>query len=362
MNWLSDYVRPKFRSLVGSPREVPDNLWHKCPECGHMIFHKELDKSRRVCVQCGHHMRLPVKHRLAMMFDDGVYDRQPLPKVAVDPLKFRDVKRYTERLKEAQAKSGETDALIVAKGPIEGRTAVVAAFDFGFMGGSMGMAVGEGFVAAAELAVAERAPLVAVPASGGARMQEGILSLMQMARVTVAVDMVKDAGLPYIVVLTDPTTGGVTASLAMLGDIAIAEPGSVIGFAGARVIEQTIHEKLPKGFQRAEYLLEHGMVDMVVPRDELKATLARVIRLLTVPVAPVAHPNLPAVFDTDHAEGHRETEPTGPVDDSEDPHPDVEALPAPEPAEKRKGGRTKAEAADTAEPAASTAADQPPGP
>jgi acetyl-CoA carboxylase carboxyl transferase subunit beta len=353
MNWLSDYVRPKFRNLVGSPREVPDNLWHKCPECGHMIFHKELEKTRRVCIQCGHHMRLPVKHRLAMLFDDGVYDRVALPKVAVDPLKFRDVKRYTDRLKDAQAKSGESDAIIVGKGPIEGRTVVVAAFDFDFMGGSMGMAVGEGFVTAADLAVAEGAPLIAIPASGGARMQEGILSLMQMARVTVAIDQVKDAGLPYIVVLTDPTTGGVTASLAMLGDIAIAEPGAIIGFAGARVIEQTIHEKLPKGFQRSEYLLEHGMVDMVVARDELKGALARTIELLTVPYIEPAHTNLPAVVGT-HVEGHREMEPTGPVDESEDPHPDVEA---PEETEagaeeadrkRRKAGRGRAKGGDAA--------------
>jgi acetyl-CoA carboxylase carboxyl transferase subunit beta len=356
MNWLSEYVRPKFRNLVGSPREVPDNLWHKCPACGHMIFHKELDKARRVCLQCGHHMRLPVKHRLAMLFDDGVYDREPLPKVPADPLKFRDVKSYSSRLKDAQAKSGETDALIVAKGPIEGQTAVLAAFDFDFMGGSMGMAVGEGFVVAAELAVKHRAPLVAIPSSGGARMQEGILSLMQMARVTVAVDMVKDAGLPYIVVLTDPTTGGVTASLAMLGDIAMAEPGAIIGFAGARVIEQTIHEKLPKGFQRSEYLLEHGMVDMVVPRDALKGTLARVIRLLTVPTMPYEQPNLPVVADSSHVEGHRETEPTGPVDESYDPHPDVEELPPPAEPPKRKGARK----GDDDSAAASTAADRAP--
>ncbi|MQX38009.1 acetyl-CoA carboxylase, carboxyltransferase subunit beta [Roseospira navarrensis] len=361
MNWLSDYVRPKFRNLVGSTREVPDNLWHKCSTCGHMIFHKELDKARRVCTQCGHHMRLPVKHRLAMLFDDGSYDRIPLPKVPADPLKFRDVKRYTDRLKDAQSRTAESDGLIVAHGPIEGRTAVVAAFDFDFMGGSMGMAVGEGFVAAAEKAVELDAPLIAIPSSGGARMQEGILSLMQMARVTVAVDMVKDAGLPYIVVLTDPTTGGVTASLAMLGDIAIAEPGAIIGFAGARVIEQTIHEKLPKGFQRSEYLLEHGMVDMVVPRDTLKGTLARVIRLLTVPVEPVAQTTLPTVVTPDHVEGHRETEPTGPVDDSEDPHPDVEVLP---PSDGDKAARRKTapererRTGDSA--AASTAADQPP--
>ncbi|KAA5607231.1 acetyl-CoA carboxylase carboxyltransferase subunit beta [Roseospira marina] len=360
MNWLSDYVRPKFRNLVGSSREVPDNLWHKCSECGHMIFHKELDKARRVCTQCGQHMRLPVKHRLAMLFDDGVYERAPTPKVAADPLKFRDVKRYTDRLKDAQARNGESDALIVASGPIEGRTVVVAAFDFDFMGGSMGMAVGESFVVAAEKAVELNAPLVAIPSSGGARMQEGILSLMQMARVTVAVDMVKDAGLPYIVILTDPTTGGVTASLAMLGDVAMAEPGAIIGFAGARVIEQTIHEKLPKGFQRSEYLLEHGMVDMVVPRDALKGTLARVIRLLTVPVGPIAHPNLPTVVANDHGEGHRETEPTGPVDDTDDPHPDVEVLASA--SEDDKAGRRKgdAERQSSETEAASTAADQPP--
>ncbi len=369
MNWLSDYVRPKIRSLVGTTREVPDNLWHKCSECGHMIFHKELEKARRVCTQCGHHMRLPVKRRLAMLFDDGIHDRVTLPKAPPDPLKFRDLKRYTDRLKDAQARTGEGDAIIVAKGPIEGRTTVVAAFDFEFMGGSMGMAVGEGVVIAAELAVAEKAPLVIIPASGGARMQEGILSLMQMARVTVAVDLVKDAGLPYIVVLTDPTTGGVTASLAMLGDIAIAEPGSIIGFAGARVIEQTIHEKLPKGFQRAEYLLEHGMVDMVVPRDQLKESLARVIRLLMQPHLPEEAP-LPVPTEGPGAGGHRETEPTGPVDDSDTPHPDVES-----PDEDAEGGAKAqgvrahrggkagrpAETPTGDGEAASTAADRPPG-
>jgi len=365
MNWLSDYVRPKFRNLVGSPREVPDNLWHKCPECGHMIFHKELDKARRVCPQCGHHMRLPVKRRLAMLFDDGVHDRLPLPKVPADPLKFRDVKRYNDRLKDAQSRTGESDAIIVAKGPIHGRTTVIAAFDFDFMGGSMGMAVGEGVVIAAELAVAEKAPLVVIPASGGARMQEGILSLMQMARVTVAVDMVKEAGLPYIVVLTDPTTGGVTASFAMLGDVAIAEPGAIIGFAGARVIEQTIHEKLPKGFQRSEYLLEHGMVDMVVPRDKLKETLARVTRLLMESRVPEEAP-LPVITPDKEAAGHREQEPTGPVDDSDTPHPDVEAAEAEdaEPAKASAGRVAKvvryAEAPPVNGEAASTAADRPP--
>jgi acetyl-CoA carboxylase carboxyl transferase subunit beta len=280
MNWLTNFVRPKIRSLVG-PKEVPENLWRKCPACGHMIFHKELEKALQVCTHCGHHMRLPVKRRMELLFDGGQYTAIELPKVPLDPLRFKDLKRYGDRLKEAQTKTGAKDAILVAHGKLKGRNVVVAAFDFDFMGGSMGMAVGEGLVAAAELAVLQKAPLIAIPASGGARMQEGILSLMQMARTTVAVDKVKDAGLPYVVLLTDPTTGGVTASFAMLGDIAIAEPGAVIGFAGARVIEATIRETLPEGFQRSEYLLDHGMVDMVVPRTELKDTLGRVLSMLT---------------------------------------------------------------------------------
>lgn len=279
MNWLTNFVRPKIQQLV-RPKEVPDNLWQKCPECGHMIFHRELEKNQRVCTHCGYHMRLPVKQRLEMLFDDGAYKRIELPKVAEDPLRFRDLKRYTDRLKEARNKTGEQDAVVVAHGTMGGNPVVIAAFDFAFMGGSMGMAVGEALVAAAELAVVQNAPLIVIPASGGARMQEGILSLMQMARTTVAVDKVKDKGLPYIVLLTDPTTGGVTASFAMLGDIHVAEPGAVIGFAGARVIESTIRETLPEGFQRSEYLLEHGMVDMVVPRHELRARLSTLIDLL----------------------------------------------------------------------------------
>ncbi|MBI5164426.1 MAG: acetyl-CoA carboxylase carboxyltransferase subunit beta [Magnetospirillum sp.] len=279
MNWLTNYVRPKLQALV-APKEVPDNLWHKCPSCGHMIFHRDLDKALRVCQHCGHHMRLPVKRRLEMLFDDGAYTRIELPKAVEDPLKFRDQKRYTDRLKETRARTGEHDAIIVAHGKMGGMGVVVAAFNFDFQGGSMGMAVGEGLVAAAELAVLQDAPLIAIPASGGARMQEGILSLMQMARTTVAVDRVKEKRLPYIVLLSDPTTGGVSASFAMLGDVAIAEPGAVIGFAGARVIESTIREKLPDGFQKAEYLLDKGMIDMVVHRRELRATLVRVISLL----------------------------------------------------------------------------------
>jgi len=259
---------------------VPDNLWDKCPSCGNMIYHRDRDKLLSVCPQCDHHMRINVKKRLEILFDEGKYQRIELPKILVDPLKFKDSKRYTDRLKDAQTKSHEQDAIIVAHGKIGGNAVVAAAFNFEFMGGSMGMAVGEGIVAAAELAVLQDAALIVIPASGGARMQEGILSLMQMARTTVAVDKVKDKGLPYIVLLTDPTTGGVSASFAMLGDLHISEPGAVIGFAGARVIETTIREKLPEGFQRAEYLLEHGMVDMVVHRSKLRETIGRTLSLL----------------------------------------------------------------------------------
>ena len=280
MNWLTNFVLPKIRAVVAK-KDVPDNLWHKCPNCGQMLFHRELEANLYVCGSCGHHLRLPPERRLAQLFDEAQYHRIELPKTPADPLKFRDRKRYADRLKEAQAKNGAgSDALVVAHGTIGGVPAVIAAFDFDFMGGSMGIAVGEGLLSAARLAVLQEAALIVVPASGGARMQEGILSLMQMPRTTLAVEMVKEAGLPYIVLLTHPTTGGVTASFAMLGDVALAEPGAVIGFAGARVIEETIREKLPEGFQRAEYLLEHGMVDMVVPRRELRDTLARIIALL----------------------------------------------------------------------------------
>src|SRR5215469_2130278 len=286
MNWLTNFVLPKIRAVV-TKKDVPDNLWHKCPRCGQMLFHRELEANLFVCHACSHHLRLDAKRRLAMLFDEGEFSRIELPKSVVDPLKFRDRKRYAERLKESQAKNGGGDGIVVAHGKLGGIPAVVAVFDFDFMGGSMGIAVGEGLLAAARLAVLQEAALIVVPASGGARMQEGILSLMQLPRTTLAVEMVKDAGLPYIVLLTHPTTGGVSASLAMLGDIALAEPGAVIGFAGARVIEETIREKLPEGFQRSEYLLEHGMVDMVVPRKELKDTLARIVRLLMSPAPSI---------------------------------------------------------------------------
>jgi acetyl-CoA carboxylase carboxyl transferase subunit beta len=280
MSWLTNFVRPKIRALVKKP-DTPENLWDKCPSCGQMIFHRELEANQRVCPHCGHHLRIGVKRRLELLFDEGQYERAELPKVEADPLKFRDRKRYTDRIKEAQSKAGEPDAIIVASGRIQGIETVVAAFNFDFMGGSMGMAVGEGLIKAADLAVEKGAALIAIPASGGARMQEGILSLMQMPRTVIAVDRVKEAGLPFIVLLTDPTTGGVSASFAMLGDIHVAEPGAVIGFAGQRVIEETIREKLPEGFQRAEYLLDHGIVDLVIPRKEMRDQLARLIGLLT---------------------------------------------------------------------------------
>ena len=278
MNWLTNFVLPKIRAVVAK-REVPDNLWHKCPGCERMLFHRELEANLHVCNSCGHHLRLPAEQRLSLLFDDGA-TRAALPKGIVDPLRFRDRKRYADRLKEAHAKGGERDAVIVAHGSIGGVPAVAALFDFDFLGGSMGVAAGEALLSAARLAVEQEAALIVVPASGGARMQEGILSLMQMPRTTLAVELVKEKGLPYIVILTDPTTGGVSASFAMLGDVTLAEPGAVIGFAGARVIEETIRAKLPEGFQRAEYLLEHGMVDMVVPRKDLRANLARLLDLL----------------------------------------------------------------------------------
>lgn len=279
MNWLTDFVRPKVKKITA--KEIADNLWTKCPNCGQMLFTKELEKSNYVCTKCDHHLRLAIKKRLEMLFDNGEYREIALPKLKEDPLNFKDSKKYTDRLKSYRKSTGEEDAVKVAQGEIGGITCVVAAMDFFFMGGSMGMAVGEGIVKAAEVAMKNNCPLITVAASGGARMQEGILSLMQMARTTAAVNMVKEKGLPFISVLTDPTTGGVSASFAMLGDVHIAEKGCMIGFAGARVIEQTIREKLPEGFQRAEYLKEHGMVDIVVSRSEMKNELVKVISILT---------------------------------------------------------------------------------
>ncbi len=281
MNWIANFVRPRIKSLIaGRTSETPDNLWKKCPACGEMIFHRDLDAAQNVCPQCGHHLRIGPRERFAALFDAGVYEELPLPVVPTDPLKFRDEKRYTDRLKDARAKTGRQEALAAARGTLDGLPIMVAVQPFDFMGGSLGMGVGEALVRAMEAAVAEKRPFILFVSSGGARMQEGILSLMQMPRVTIGVDMLHDANLPYLVVLTDPTTGGVSASYAMLGDVHIAEPGALIGFTGARVIEQTIRERLPEGFQRAEYLLDHGMVDMVVHRHELRATLSRLVHIL----------------------------------------------------------------------------------
>ena len=279
MNWISNYVRPKINSLF-SRREVPENLWTRCDECGTMLFHRELTDNLNVCSNCNHHMGITPRERFHALFDGGVYTEVEVPEPVTDPLQFRDQKKYPDRMKTAQKSTGEKEAMLVAEGEI-GRTPIVAAAqDFSFMGGSMGMYVGNAIIAAAERAVARKRPLVLFSAAGGARMQEGILSLMQMPRTTVAVDMVKEAGLPYVVVLTHPTTGGVTASYAMLGDVHIAEPNALICFAGPRVIEQTIREKLPEGFQRAEYLLDHGMLDRVTHRKDIKDELVTILRML----------------------------------------------------------------------------------
>ncbi len=287
MSWLTEFVRPKIRTLFAR-REVPDNLWHQCPACQQMIFATDLAANLKVCPHCGHHMRGGAVERLGWTFDPDSFTRIELPRVVADPLRFRDQKRYADRLKDAREKTHLDDAIAVAHGTIGGRKAVVAAMEFAFMGGSMGAAVGEGIVAGAKLAVLQEAPLIVFTASGGARMQEGAISLMQMPKTVLAARLVKQAGLPFLTVLTDPTTGGVTASFAMLGDVQIAEPGALIGFAGARVIEQTVHEKLPEGFQRAEYLLAHGIIDMVVKRTELRATLARILDLLCRVETPAA--------------------------------------------------------------------------
>ena len=279
MNWISNVVPPKIRSMLR--RDTPENLWVKCPDSGELVFHKDLEANLWVVPGSGYHMKMPVAGRLASLFDDGAFENLPTPDVPLDPLKFRDVKRYTDRLKENRAKTGQQDAVRLAAGKLEGQNVVVALQDFEFLGGSLGMAAGEAIIAGMMAAIERQTPFIIFTASGGARMQEGMFSLMQMPRTTVAVQRLRAAKLPYIVVLTNPTTGGVTASYAMLGDVHIAEPGAVIGFAGARVIEQTIREKLPEGFQRAEYLRDHGMVDMVVARVDMRATLARICRLLT---------------------------------------------------------------------------------
>jgi acetyl-CoA carboxylase carboxyl transferase subunit beta len=291
MNWIANFVRPRIKSLMARTAPTPDNLWRKCTGCGEMIFQRDLMAADNVCPQCGHHMRIGAKERFNSLFDDGAYEVLPVPDVPQDPLRFRDDKRYADRLKESRAKTQQPDALVSAKGRLHGIPIVVSVQCFDFMGGSLGLATGAALVSAMQVAAAEKRPFILVVSSGGARMQEGILSLMQMPRTTVGVEMLNEAGVPYIVVLTDPTTGGVSASYAMLGDVQIAEPGALIGFSGPRVIEQTIRERLPDGFQRAEYLLEHGMIDMIVHRHHLKETLSRLLRLLTRR-PPVASPEV----------------------------------------------------------------------
>ena len=281
MNWINNVVRPKIRNLLTTKRELPDNLWVKCPDTGQMVFYKDLEANQFVIPGSNYHMRMDARQRLAHMFDDGQYEKVPVREVAQDPLKFRDGKRYSDRLKAAKSETELEDAVLVGEGRLDGQDVVAAAQEFRFMAGSLGMAAGEAVIAGMLRAVEKRTPFILFAASGGARMQEGILSLMQMPRTTIAVQRLREERLPYLVVLTDPTTGGVTASYAMLGDVHIAEPGALICFAGPRVIQQTIREQLPEGFQKAEYLLAHGMIDMVVHRHQLRETLSRLCSLLT---------------------------------------------------------------------------------
>jgi len=279
MSWIENFVRPKIKALI-SKQDMPDNMWLTCPGCKTMLYHQELKKNYNVCNNCQHHLRMDVMDRLDMLFDDAQFEKIDMPKAVIDPLKFKDRRKYIDRLKDAQAKTGRDDALVVAEGMVGGINTIVAVFDFSFMGGSMGSAVGDALITAARRAVMAQSPFVVVASSGGARMQESMLALMQMPRSVIAVEQVKEAGLPYIVILADPTTGGVSASFAMLGDIHIAEPGAQIGFAGRRVIQETIREELPDDFQTAEYLKDHGMVDIVVHRKELYRELAKILRLL----------------------------------------------------------------------------------
>ena len=285
MNWINNVVRPKIRNLLTTKRELPDNLWVKCPDSGQMVFYKDLEANQFVIPSSNYHMRIDARQRLHLLFDDGEYAVVPVREVAQDPLRFRDGKRYSDRLKSAKGETDLEDAVLVGEGQLEGQDVVAAAQDFRFMAGSLGMAAGEAVITGMMRAVERRTPFILFAASGGARMQEGILSLMQMPRTTIAVQRLRQERLPYLVVLTDPTTGGVTASYAMLGDVHIAEPGALICFAGPRVIQQTIREQLPEGFQKAEYLLAHGMIDMVVHRHKLRETLARLCRVLTANAA-----------------------------------------------------------------------------
>ncbi len=280
MNWITNSVLPKIKALV-QPKEVPENFWTKCPNCGEMIFHRQLEDNLQVCPKCNYHLKLAARARLESLFDSSTLHIIELERQKnSDPLKFKDLKKYSDRLRDARTKTKQDDAILIAEGNINGRSTIAAVFSFEFMGGSMGIAVGDAILKSAELAVSKKAPLIIFPASGGARMQEGILSLMQLPRTVIATQIVKEAGLPLIIVLTNPTTGGVTASFAMLGDIHIAEPGAIIGFAGKRVIQETIRESLPEDFQSAEYLLEHGMIDMVVDRHNLKEKISGILSIL----------------------------------------------------------------------------------
>ena len=279
MNWITDYVPSKIKSIF-TRRDMPENLWDKCDSCGQMLFHRELKANLNVCPNCNHHMAIIPRDRFRALFDGGIFVEIDVPEAPADPLNFRDQKRYSERMRDARRKTGETEAMLVVQGQVFALPVVAAAQNFSFMGGSMGMAVGNALLKAAETALAQHAPLVVFAAAGGARMQEGILSLMQMPRTTIAVQMLREANLPFVVVLTHPTTGGVTASYAMLGDVHLAEPDALICFAGPRVIEQTIRERLPEGFQRSEYLLDHGMIDRVVNRNDMREELGRMLRLL----------------------------------------------------------------------------------
>ena len=299
MNWITDYVPNTIKSIF-TRRDMPENLWVTCPSCGQMVFHRELAENEYVCPNCNHHMPISPRDRFRGLFDGGVFVEIEVPEPVADPLQFRDEKRYSERMRAARKKTGETEAALVVHGRIFGLGTVALAQDFGFMGGSMGMAVGNALLTAAETAIKQRSPLVVFAAAGGARMQEGILSLMQMPRTTVAVQMMREEKLPFIVVLTHPTTGGVTASYAMLGDVHLAEPDALICFAGPRVIEQTIREKLPEGFQRSEYLLDHGMIDRVVSRKDMRDELGTMLRLLMKQSPPV-HGDLLAPTEEDLA-------------------------------------------------------------
>jgi acetyl-CoA carboxylase carboxyl transferase subunit beta len=291
MNWISNVVRPKIRSILR--REVPENLWIKCPETGQLVFYKDVEANQFVIPGSNYHMRMSAMARLKSMFDNETWFDVAVPEVSLDPLKFRDERRYVDRLKDARSKTGLNDAVKLGYGRLDGLAAVIGVQDFDFMGGSLGMAAGEAVIKGFDTAIEKGCPFVLFAASGGARMQEGILSLMQLPRTTIAVQRFRETRKPYVVVLTNPTTGGVTASYAMLGDVHIAEPGALIGFAGPRVIEQTIREKLPEGFQRAEYVRDHGMVDMVVHRHDMRATIARLCRLLTKAPAGASDSRLP---------------------------------------------------------------------